>query len=45
MESIETQALVRGGMDQVTALATVRQAIEALKAIGVAGPTRIPWGD
>jgi hypothetical protein len=43
-ESIETQALIRGGMKADQALATVRQAIQALKDAGVAGPTRIPWG-
>ena len=45
MESIEAQALVRGGMNQTMALTTIRQAIAALKASGVTGPTRIPWGN
>jgi hypothetical protein len=44
MEAIETQALIRGGMDASQALATVRKAITALKEAGVSGPTRIPWG-
>jgi hypothetical protein len=44
MEAIETQALIRGGMDASQALATVRKAIAALKEAGVSGPTRIPWG-
>lgn len=44
IETIETQALIRGGMNSDTALATVRQAIQALKDAGVSGPTRIPWG-
>jgi hypothetical protein len=41
---IETQALIRGGMQPATAQATVQQAIQALKNAGVSGPTRIPWG-
>lgn len=44
VESIETQALVRGGMQLDIAQAAVRKAIQALKASGVSGPTRIPWG-
>ena len=44
MQSIETQALVRGGMSPGSASATVNNAINALKASGVNGPTRIPWG-
>jgi hypothetical protein len=44
MQSIETQALVRGGMSPGSASATVNNAINALKASGVSGPTRIPWG-
>ncbi len=43
-EQIETQALIRGGMQPGTAQATVQQAIQALKDSGVSGPTRIPWG-
>jgi hypothetical protein len=42
--TIESNALVRGGMSPGMAQATVNQAIEALKAAGVSGPTRIPWG-
>jgi hypothetical protein len=41
---IETQALIRGGMNPGMAQATVAKAIEALKGAGVPGPTRIPWG-
>lgn len=40
---IETQALVRGGMQPTMAQATVQQAIQALKNAGVSAPTRIPW--
>ena len=42
--TIETNALVRGGMNADMARATVKQAIEALQKGGVPGPTRIPWG-
>jgi hypothetical protein len=45
VERIETEALVRGGLNSEVARATVRQAIEALKNAGVPGPARIPWGD
>ena len=41
---IETQALIRGGMDAGMARATVQKGIQALKDAGVSGPTRIPWG-
>jgi len=41
---IETEALVRSGMAQGMAQATVNKAIDALKSAGVSGPTRIPWG-
>lgn len=41
---IETQALIRGGMDAEMAGSTVTRAIQALKDAGVAGPTKIPWG-
>jgi hypothetical protein len=41
---IETQALVGAKMEKSVARATVKRAIDALKAAGVAGPTRIPWG-
>ncbi len=44
MAKIETNALVKGGMKVEQAAATVGKAIDALKAAGVAGPTRIPWG-
>jgi hypothetical protein len=44
VERIETEALVRGGLNADVARATVRQAIEALKKAGISGPTRIPWG-
>jgi len=43
-KSIETQALVRAGMNPGAAQATVARAIDALKAAGVSGPTKIPWG-
>jgi RHS repeat-associated protein len=45
MELIEAQALVKGGMSPETAAATIRKAIKMLKASGVNGPTRIPWGE
>ena len=44
VSTIETNALVRGGMTPEMARSTVSQAIEALQSAGVAGPTRIPWG-
>jgi len=44
VEGIETQALVRGGMQPGIARATVLKAIQALKDAGVSAPTRIPWG-
>jgi hypothetical protein len=44
VRSIETQALIRGGMRPGSALVTVNKAISALQARGVGGPTRIPWG-
>lgn len=44
MQHIETQALIRGGMNAAQARATVQQAIQALRNAGVSGPTRIPWG-
>jgi hypothetical protein len=43
MERIETEALVRSGLNPNVARATVRKAIEALKDSGISGPTRIPW--
>jgi hypothetical protein len=45
VQSIETRALVKGGMDQATAAATISKAINTLKAAGVKGPTQIPWGN
>jgi hypothetical protein len=44
MATIETNALIRGGMAPGVARATVAKAIDALKQAGVSGPTRIPWG-
>jgi len=44
VSTIETQALVRGGIAPNMAGATVTRAIDALRQAGVAGPTRIPWG-
>jgi len=44
VENIETQALVRAGMNQNMARQTVQTAIRELQKAGVAGPTRIPWG-
>jgi hypothetical protein len=44
VSKIETQALVRGGMNPNMAQQTVQKAIQGLKDAGVAGPTRIPWG-
>ena len=44
MQSIETEALVAGGMEAGMARATVQKAIQALKDAGVSEPTRIPWG-
>ena len=41
---IETKALIRAGMAPRTANATARSAIKALQKMGVAKPTRIPWG-
>ncbi len=45
MERIETEALVRAGMNPRMARATVKRAIDDLKKAGVSGPTRIPCGD
>jgi hypothetical protein len=44
VERIETDALVRSGLERGVARATVKKAIGALQRGGVAGPTRIPWG-
>ena len=43
MQEIEVQALIQGGMKPDMAKSTVQTAIQALKDVGVAGPTRIPW--
>jgi DNA-directed RNA polymerase subunit F len=45
VERIETEALVRGGLNSDVARATVKQAVDALKKAGISGPTRIPWGN
>ena len=45
VQSIETQALTKGGMNSGLAKATVSQAIDALKNAGGPGPTQIPWGN
>ena len=45
VERIETEALVRAGVDSSVARATVKRAIDSLKDSGVANPTRIPWGN
>jgi RHS repeat-associated protein len=42
--SIETQALEAAGASPGAAQSVVERAIEALRAAGVPGPTRIPWG-
>jgi len=44
VESIETRALIKSGLDPGRAAATVRETIKALIASGVKVPTRIPWG-
>ncbi len=44
VQDIETTALVKGGLNRDLAGQTVSRAISALKASGVKGPTRIPWG-
>lgn len=44
IERIETQALIKAGMNPEQAAATVQQAIQALKDAGVTASTRIPWG-
>jgi hypothetical protein len=44
VSTIETNALVRGGMSPEMASTNVSEAIRALQQAGVAGPTRIPWG-
>jgi RHS repeat-associated protein len=41
--TIETNALISGGMQSSKAISTVNNAVNALKNSGVAGPTRIPW--
>ena len=42
-QSIETQALIHGGMPPDVAYATVRRAIDGLRQKGIANPIRIPW--
>ncbi|MCR4415680.1 MAG: hypothetical protein NUV77_24980, partial [Thermoguttaceae bacterium] len=44
VEAIETQALIKAGMNPQEAAATVRAAIDALKSAGVVAPSWIPWG-
>jgi RHS repeat-associated protein len=44
VSTVETNALIRGGMKPEVARATVTKAIDALKTAGVPGPTTIPWG-
>ena len=44
MAQIETQALIRGGMQSGTARATVDAAVKVLQESGVSSPVRIPWG-
>jgi RHS repeat-associated protein len=44
MQTIETQALIQGGMNPNMAAGTVQGAIQSLINAGVTGPTRIPWG-
>lgn len=43
VERIETEALVRGGMNPNVASTTVKKAVDALKKAGVSSPKRIPW--
>lgn len=42
---LETEVLVKAGMNPATAKATVDKAIQALKEAGVAAPVRIPWSN
>ncbi len=44
MLEIETQALIKLGVDPIVALATVKKAIDAIKARGIIIPKRIPMG-
>ncbi|WP_183574641.1 hypothetical protein HDF18_01245 [Mucilaginibacter sp. X5P1] len=44
VSTIETNALIKGGMEQSAARATVTEAITNLKQSGVTAPTKIPWG-
>lgn len=44
MLEIETKALIELEVDPIVALATVKKAIDAIKARGISRPTRIPWG-
>jgi len=43
--NLETEVLVKAGMNPATARVTVAKAIQALKESGVAAPVRIPWGN
>jgi len=45
VQRVETQALVRGGLAPNLAKSAVKEALESMKASGVSGPIRIPWGD
>ncbi|WP_437576987.1 RHS repeat-associated core domain-containing protein [Sorangium sp. So ce887] len=44
VRTIETNALVRGGMAPDVAQSAVNTAVKALQEAGVARPTRVPWG-
>jgi hypothetical protein len=44
VQKIELEALTNNGMEPIMAYNTVQKAIAALKAAGVPGPTRFPWG-
>ncbi len=45
MAKIETQALIKSGVDPTTAKVWVDTSIKALKETGIINPTRIPWGE
>jgi hypothetical protein len=44
MSTIETNALIKGGLNAASAKGVVIEAINDLKKAGVTNPTRIPWG-
>jgi RHS repeat-associated protein len=44
ISTIETNALIKGGLKATSAKAVVSEAINDLKQAGVTNPTRIPWG-